>query len=61
MEAGSNPIATYDRHIKQDPLILLALAYCNLRMFTANEKVFKLFSKRSFFIPKYIIRHMKTK
>ena len=22
-----NPIATYDRHIKQDPFILLALAY----------------------------------
>ena len=33
----------------------------NLRMFAANEKVFKLFSNRSFLIPKDKIRHMKTK
>ena len=33
----------------------------NLRMFAANEKVFTLFSNRSILIPKYKIRHMKTK
>ena len=32
-----------------------------LRMFASNEKVFKLFSNCSFLIPKYKIRHMKTK
>ena len=33
----------------------------DLRMFAANEKVFKLFSNHSFLIPKYITRHLKTK
>ena len=32
-----------------------------LRMFAANEKVFKLFSNHSFLIPKYNTRHLKTK
>ena len=38
MDAGSNPIATYDRHIKQDPFIMLALAYCNLNI---SEVIFQ--------------------
>ena len=33
----------------------------DLRMFAANEKVFKVFSNRSFFIPNYKIRHIKNK
>ena len=37
------------------------IRYMALRMFAANEKVFKLFSNHSFLIPKYNTRHLITK